>query len=188
MAKQPFADGDPRARLSVGRTECSVGESVDIEASCLGPDGFPLDGADVAIRITHESEDSQQLVMEPSGWGIYKTTFTPDRPGAFKIEPIVSAYGEEPLPSMASLDVTRADLERNFLAQDRNMLQSIADASGGKYFHINEIDELAAVIPKKIEPRMLTAEYNPCRHLLYYAILAAALATAWIIRKRSGLA
>ena len=126
--------------------------------------------------------------MEPSGWGIYKTTFTPTRPGIFKMEPIVSAYGEKPLPSTTSLEVTRADLERNFLAQDRNMLQSIADASGGKYFQINEIDELATAIPEKIDQRMLTAEYNPCRHWIYYAVLASAMAIAWTIRKRSGLA
>ena len=189
MVKQPFADGDPRARLSVGRTECSVGESVDIEAYCLGPDGFPLDGAKVWLNVADDDGQAQQLVMEasPGGWGIYRTTFTPDQPGKYQMQPIVSAYGDEPLSSSASLEVTRADLEKNFLAQDRNMLQSIAQASGGKYLQINEVDKLAEAITAKVEKRYLTAEYSPCRHWAYYTAVALLLGTAWSIRKRSGL-
>jgi len=189
MVKQPFADGDPRARLSLGRTECSVGESVDIEAYCLGPDGFPLDGVQVWLNVADDGR-AQQLVMEasPGGWGIYRTTFTPELPGKYKMQPIVSAYGDEPLSSSASLDVTRADLEKNFLAQDRNMLQSIAQASGGLYLRINEVDKLTAALTAKVKKRYLTAEYSPCRHWAYYTTVALLLGTAWSIRKRSGLA
>jgi len=191
MVKQPFADGDPRARLSVGRTECSVGESVDVEAYCLGPGGFPLDGAQVWLNVSDEGGHAQQLVMEPSpgGWGIYRTTLAPDKPGKFRMQPIVSTYGDEPLTSTASLTVSRADLEKNFLAQDRNMLQSIAAAGHeGRYLQMNEVDELATAVAAKVEKRYLTAEYSPCRHWMYYTIMAVAFAVAWSIRKRSGLA
>ena len=190
MVKQPFAEGDPRARLSVDRSDCYVGENIEIEVCSLGPDGFPLEKANVWLKVTHADGQSQQLVMEPSpgGWGIYHTTFAPDRPGKFEMRPIVSVYGEEPLSSSATLEVSRADLERNFLAQNRDALQSIAEASGGKYLQIHEVEELATALAAVVENHPLTAEYSPCRNWIYYSVLAVLLGAAWLIRKRSGLA
>ena len=225
LTRKQFAEGDPRARLSLDRAECDVGESVEIEAHCVGPDGFPLEGGRVALKIDFQEgrgtgdegrresvkESERESVKEkapdseapsrsraptmrlamtpaPGGWGIYRATFKPTRPGQFTIRPIVPVYGAEPLPSAATVTVTRADLEMRFLAQDANTLSAIAQASGGRYLSVDESDQLPTLLAAKIERRVLTAEYSPCRHWAYYSSLAALLALAWLIRKRSGLA
>lgn len=190
MAKRPPAEGDPRARLLVDRTACYTGETVQIEVYCLGHDGYPLENARVSLKVSDENGRSRHLATEPApgGWGVYRATFTPDLPGTLTIQPIVSAYGEEPLSSSASFEVARADLEKNFLAQDRNTLQSIAQASGGQYLQFNEVERLAGALTAKVQRQDLIAEYNPCRHWLYYTILTLILGTAWFIRKRNGLA
>ena len=190
MVKKQFAKGDPRARLSLDRAECDVGESVEVEAYCLGPDGFPLERARVSAQIDAEGGGSQRLALAaaPGGWGIYRAAFKPDEPGKYTMRPIVSTYGEGPLESSVALTATRPDLERKFLAQDVNTLSAIALASGGRYLRISESDDLPSLLAAKVERRMLTAEYSPCRHWGYYSALALLLATAWLIRKRSGLA
>ena len=189
MVKKQFAKGDPRARLSLDRTECDVGEAVEVEAYCLGPDGFPLEKARVWVRIDSEG-DSQRLALAaaPGGWGIYRASFKPKEPGKYVMRPIVSAYGDQPLESEVILTATRPDLERKFLAQDANALSAIALASGGRYLGIHEVETLPSLLAAKVERRVLTAEYSPCRHWLYYTALALLLGTAWLIRKRSGLA
>jgi hypothetical protein len=96
--------------------------------------------------------------------------------------------GDEPLPSSATVTVTRADLEMRFPAQDVNSLSAIAQASGGRYLRVEESEQLPTLLAAKIERWVLTAEYSPCRHWGYYSALALLLATAWLIRKRSGLA
>jgi hypothetical protein len=103
------------------------------------------------------------------------------------MQPIVSVYGSEPLPSTVSLEVVRADLEKNFWAQDRNGLLAIAQASSGKYLEPNQVDQLPSLLAAKKERRLLTAEYSLCRRWSYYLVLAGTLATAWLIRRRSGL-
>jgi len=190
MVKRPLIEGDPRARLSLDRTECYAGETVEVEAYCLGPDGYPLEGAEVRLKVTTEDDGARQLAMEasPGGWGIYRATFTPDRPGKFEIRPVVSAYGDEPLASSASLEVSRPDLEKSFLAQDRNTLVSIAEAGGGRYFRINEVGRLATELTAGLEKQYLRSEYSPFRHWIYYSALVIVLAAAWLIRKRGGLA
>ncbi|HUT36532.1 MAG TPA: VWA domain-containing protein [Planctomycetota bacterium] len=190
MVKRQFAEGDPRARLSLDRAECDSGEAVEIEAYCLAPDGFPLENARVWARVEAEDGASQRLALAPApgGWGIYRATFKPQKPGKYTLRPIVAAYGDEPLASAATLTVLRADLEKKFLAQDMSSLNSIALASRGQYLRIDESDRLPSLLAGSVERRLLTAEYSPCRHWLYYSVLALLLGAAWLIRKRSGLA
>ena len=203
MVKRPFAEGDPRARLSTDRVECCVGEKVEVEAYCLGPDGFPLENAQVWLNVTQRNGSGtpddvkgpgpislERLVMEPApgGWGVYRATLTATRPGKIRMQPTVSVYGPEPLSSSASIDVSRLDLERNFLAQDRDALTAIAQASGGKYLRLDEVGALTKMLAANIERQPLVAEYSPCRHWAFYTVLALLLGSAWFIRKRSGLA
>lgn len=206
LVKRQFAEGDPRARLSLDRTECDQGEAVEVEAYCLGPDGFPLENARVWARVKWEPVEGapqpreaprqdtaptvQRLALAaaPGGWGLYRAVFKPEKPGRYTLRPIVATYGEEPLASSATLTVLRTDLEKRFLAQDVNSLNSIALASRGQYLRVDEIDRLPGLLAAKVERRILTAEYAPCRHWAFYTVLALVLGAAWLIRKRSGLA
>lgn len=190
LVKKQFTGGDPRGRLSIDRNECDVGEAVEVEAFCLATDGFPLQGAKVRLLVRGPGQDSQVLAMDPAGggWGVYRATFVPQQPGNFQMQPIVSTYGEQPLASSVGLAVSRADLERKFLAQDRTSLEAVAQASGGLYLPAGRIDELPALLAGQVQKRSMTAEYSPCRHWAYYTALAAVLGAAWFLRKRSGLA
>lgn len=190
MAKKQFTEGDGRGRISVSRSECGVGEKVDVEALCLDPAGFPLSNAEVFLHVRQPGGSTQKISLheDAGGWGIYRATFVPTVAGPHVLGLIVSKYGDEPLSSTAKLDATRIDLEKNFLAQDRAMLRAIAQAGGGKYLEVQQVNELPGLLSAKAARAVLTAEYSPCRHWAFYAILAAVLAVAWLVRKRSGLA
>ena len=190
LVRRHFNEGDPLARLSLSSAQCSVSEKVEVEAYCLGRDGFPLANGDVSVRIQPEGGEPSRLALEPvpGGWGIYRATFVPQREGRYTFNPIVSLYGKEPLNSTAVLQVTRPDLEKSYLAQDRASLQAIAAASGGRYIRFTETDELKSLLAARAGHRMLTVEYAPCRNWGCYVLLAALLAAAWYLRKRAGLA
>jgi hypothetical protein len=195
LVKKQFAQGDPRARLSLDRAQCDLGETVEIEAYCLDRGGFPLEDARVWVRIEPAEKvpgasSPVRLAMEPKpgGWGLYRAVFKPTAPGTYIARPIVSVHGEEPLASSVSFTVVRPDLEQRFLAQDVATLNAIASASGGEYLRVEESGRLPSLLAAKIERRMLTAELSPCRHGGYYMVLALLLSAAWLIRKRSGLA
>jgi len=190
LVKKQLAEGDPRARLSLDRTECDLGETVEVEVYCLDPGGFPLEQARVWVNVDRADGASQRLALSTTRghWGIYRGTFTPENPGNYTLRPIVEIYGERPLASEAKLTVVRPDLEGRFLAQDVNTLSAIAQASGGQYLRVEESGGLPSLLAARVERRILTAEYSPCRHWAYYSAVALLLAVAWLIRKRSGLA
>ena len=190
LTKKQFGEGDTRARLSIDRTDCSVGESVEVEAFCLGEDGFPLENADVRIEVVHADGHRQEMAMQPApdGWGIYRASVTPEREGRYTVRPLVAAYGDKPLSSSVSLQATRVDIEKHALAQNQGALMAIAQASGGGYLAVHEVGRLPSLLTARIEKHFLRAEYSPCRHWLYYVVLALLLAGAWFIGKRSGLA
>jgi acetylornithine deacetylase/succinyl-diaminopimelate desuccinylase-like protein len=62
------------------------------------------------------------------------------------MQPIVSAYGDQPLPPTVSLTVARVDLEKDFLAQNLAALKAIAEASGGRYLTVAEADQLPSLL------------------------------------------
>jgi len=190
MTKRPFSDGDPRTRISIDRTACDVGETAQVEVYCLGPDGFPLQGGAVWLKVTDGEGRSDQVAAPaaPGGWGVYRAVFKPARPGTYRMQPIVSAYGDQPLPPTVSLTVARVDLEKDLLAQNLAALKAVAEASGGRYLTVAEADQLPSLLAARKQPRMITDEYSPCRHWAYYTVLAVLLGAAWLIRKRSGLA
>ena len=211
MVKKPFSDSDPdsnKARLALDRTESDVGQVVQVEAYCLGPDGYPLqpakdgkDAAQVCVRIepavaagaaaaNSANVKAEQIVLTPApgGWGIYRGKFTAGKPGTYLLRPIVADYGSQPLNSPVKLTVTRADLERNFAGQDRVTLAAIAQASGGELLSIDQADRLADLLAARAESRTQTAEFSLTQHWACYAALAAVLAALWLIRKRAGLA
>lgn len=192
MVKKHFTAGDSAVSLSISHTECEVGQPVEIEAFCLGPDGYPLASARVTLRASGPGDKVQNISMAggsdaPLNWGLYRTTFTPKRPGRYEFRPMVSEYGGEPLPATLALQVTRPDLEKVNLAQDAATLKTLAEASGGRYLSISSIGELPSLLAGVVKKRILAAEYSPSRHWAYYVVLAAMLAGAWLIRKRSGL-
>jgi len=190
MVKRQFTEGDPRARLSIDRTQCDVGEAVQVEAYCLGADGYPLQDAGVSLRVTDAAGRSQRVAMQPApgGWGVYRASFSPSATGTYEMQPIVSTYGDQPLSSKVALEVSRVDLEKDALAENAAALKAIAEASGGKYLAPAEADRLAVLLAATKQSRVLTAEYSPCRHWIYYSSLVALLGAAWLVRKRSGLA
>jgi hypothetical protein len=190
MARKRFAEGDARARLSLDRTECAVGENVEVEAFVLNEDGDPLEGAAVRVQLTHEDGATRIAALEPApgGWGMYRGLIAPKQPGRIALRPIVSAYGPDPLPSDATLQVRRLDLEKHALAQNRAALTAVAEASGGAYVPFHEIDRLPELLAAQIATRTLTREDAPCREPITYAAMALAFAAAWLLRKRGGLA
>lgn len=190
MVKKQFTEGDPRARLSLDRLECNVGESAQVEVFCLGADGYPLQDATVSLRVTDAAGKVQRVAMQPApgGWGVYRAAFTPIVPGKYDMQPIVSTYGDQPLPSKVTLEALRMDLEKDQLAQNAAALKAIAESSGGQVLKLTEVQDLAKLLAARKETRMLSQEYSPCRHWAYYLSLVVLLGAAWFIRKRSGLA
>ncbi len=189
MVKKQFSgDGDPRARLSVDRLRCDVGEQIQIDALCLADDGFPLREAKVWAEVTDSRNTKQRLVMTPGAYGMWQTNYVPKQPGRIRIRPIVSIHGDDPLPTEVEVAVERVNLEKNFLAQNKKSLEDIAAASGGKYLSFIQAHQLAELLSGRAETRINIHPYSPCRHWTFYTVLALLLGGAWLTRKRSGLA
>jgi len=189
LARRPFAKGDPRARLSVDRERCPLGERVLVEVLCLDEAGFPLEAAEVRLRVERDDEPVGEVALEPTegGWGIYRGRFTPSEAGKYVLRPIVSSYGEEPLDSPVAVEAYRADLERYTLAQNRALLRSIAEAGGGAYLPWQEADRLPELLVSTVRRRVIATELSPCRHPAYYIAMVMLLAAAWIVRRKAGL-
>jgi len=192
MVKRRFLGDDPRGQLSIDRTGCWAGESVEVQVSCCRRDGFPLtaDATSASLQVVRDGKVVELLAMQPTAGdqGIFSTRFTPAEAGQYELRPVLSYYGDKPLASKAVLEVEGFDPEKRALGQNREAMKGIATASGGQYLEPWQARELATLLKANLQRKTLRSEFSPCQNGIFYVLLAIVLGTAWLIRKRSGLA
>jgi hypothetical protein len=192
LVKKRFQEGDSQVKVRVSRKVFGLGQSVELEAFCLGDDGFPLsaDEHSVSLRITGPGGVREVVLLEADegGWGLWRKVHKPRKDGVYKIEALVSALPGPPIDVNAQFEVTRPDKERFTLNQNMPVLKSLAENSKGKYIKISEAHTIPGLLAVQIKPKIITTERAPCTHWSFYVLLALVLSSVWFIRKRSGLA
>jgi len=192
LVKKRFQEGDQRVKVRASRRIFGLGQSVELEAFCLGDNGYPLSAEDniVSLRITGPGGVKEVVVLDPNegGWGLWSKLFKPRKHGVYTIEALVSAYGDAPIETDVEIEVTRPDKERFTLNQNKPALQALADRSKGQYIKISDVGTIPGLLAVKIKDKVVTTEHAPCTHWSFYLMLALVLSSVWFIRKRSGLA
>jgi hypothetical protein len=147
--------------------------------------------AQVSVKITKPSggvvESAMRINYDQKG-ADYRTEFTPDEIGLYKIES-TSKRGAESLGSAASSFLV-SDRTREFLdaAQNVELLKRVAAETGGKYYPLNRagdlIDEISMLEGKNSEKLSKDLWDMPINFLLLVGLASA----EWFLRKRKGLA
>jgi hypothetical protein len=122
--------------------------------------------------------------------GRYEAMFTPRQTGVYqaRIQLAVGASAREPVVIESSFRVDLPSVETGQVWMNRPLLRELASLSGGRYFDVEQVDELSAAIPDRTE---IIASRGPPRPLWdtlgMLAALVGLLCCEWFVRKRFGL-
>ena len=89
---------------------------------------------------------------------------------------------------VAELTVSeRVTTELSELAANRDLLEQIADVSGGRLFYPDQLDELPRLFEGLTETESLREEVSLWDHWLTLLLLCGVLGAEWVLRKLNGL-
>jgi uncharacterized membrane protein len=162
-------------------------EKVIITAYVYDEGYAPLNDAQLRGQIQLSTDTSPDLRFSASGNGRYLAEFNPLREGNYKVN--IEAYYVGNLLGKSSTEfiVKNTMLEFQNTTLDESLLKSIADVSGGAYYHLKDISRLPDSIQDKKEIYALTRERGLWDNGILLIMVVALLTTEWFLRKKKGL-
>jgi uncharacterized membrane protein len=159
---------------------------ITVSAAVRDQSGEGTDRALVVAQVNGPQASSDTVTLAPvaGSAGSYQGTFEPKRPGTYEIL-VEARLGPSALKAeKASVEVGRQNLEFDRLDLDDVMLQKIAQATGGRYYHIKTADQLVDSLGRQEKRRHVSLEQPLYFPRLFWLIFVGVLAIEWVLRRR----
>jgi uncharacterized membrane protein len=159
-------------RVEVRGKDFKPRSDVQVQARVMGPDG---------------PAGTVELTPQPLESGVYTTVWNAEKPGAYVVE-VMAHRGQEEIGGDV-LQFRREDgVAENFrMSQNRELLEKLADETGGRYFKASEAGKLASEIAYS-EAGITTRETRDLWDMPAVFLLAFMLrASEWLLRRKWGV-
>jgi hypothetical protein len=185
MAYQRSMAAGESMRLYYTPDRPQAGDRVTFYANVSGAGGEPLQRGTVILRVTTPGGEKESVRLLSSGdeWGLFTNSFQPEEWGSYEL---TLECRENGASLEAQLDVQGTELERVGRPARFEVLQEIADVTGGK---LVEPDELTAVVTAIADLPEPSAEVRRLRlwcHPIWTGLLVFLMTLFWVGRKMVG--
>jgi len=180
-------EGKRRGTVETDRMRYEVGQRIMVTARLKDARFAPLDQPQVKamLEIIGSEPIPVTLKQVPSQPGQYQATITAGKTGRHILSVAVSDEFSSPpiIETTFSVSLPSAESSRTWL--DKPLLVELAEASGGRYFEVDELDGLPAAVPNR--QRALDVQSKPIplwdtSRVLF--LLVGLLTVEWAVRKR----
>jgi len=140
----------------------------------------------VAVTLTRDDGTRSEVSLRPLPGtpGVYSLDWMPPRPGKYRVSLHAPAGGAA---AEAGFAVEGAPLELQEPEMNQELLERVAQAGGGAYIPLTQLDQLPRRIPDRAET-LVTRNERPLWDTPWpLAVYSLLLAGEWIFRKKSGL-
>ncbi len=163
--------------------------AVTIEAAVRTREGEGTEKAETVaqVKTPQGTTDTVTLTAVAGSAGSYRGTFEPKSPGSHTIAVRATLDGASLLADPMSVEVGRPNLEFDRLDLDDALLSRIASATGGRYFHITEADQLLGELDRREKRRHVALEQPLYFPRIFWVVFVGVLSTEWVLRRRCQL-
>lgn len=195
--------GRSRGLIMTPKDQYELGESVVLTIRALDTAFNPLLVPELELEVIRPAADGTSAVEDPDGpvvltpipdrEGYYQGRFIPRRHGAYRFilhlpGRTASRPAADERPIRKEISVRPSDIEMQNTALNKKALTRLAEASGGKYFEIDQTDRLADRIPDASRSYVMRERPRPLWDNAYILIaLIGVLTLEWALRKRAKL-
>ena len=180
-------EGRRRGYVQADRDRYEVGERITVTSRLQDAAYNPLVAPKAEATLQVGSENPETVVLMPvsNQPGTFEATLTAKKTGRHSLRVRTAAAEAEGSTIETSFDVVLPSVETNQVWLDKPLLKELAETSGGKYFDIDQLDQLAAAVPDKtrqIEFREPPDTLWDVRGMMF--LLVGLLGVEWLVRKR----
>lgn len=159
---------------------------ITISAAVRDQNGEGTDQAQVLAKVKGPQAPGETVTLAPvpGSAGSYQGSFEPDAAGTYEIA-VEAHLGPTALTAdKISVEVGRPNLEFDRLDLDDATLRRIAQAAGGRYYHISTADQLIDSLDRKEKRRHVSLEQPLYFPRVFWLMFVGVLAAEWILRRR----
>lgn len=177
-----------QVKVAVEKPGVEPGEPIAAVINVRTPDWGPAAGASVELELIHADENRvvarQQATAGPDG--TVRVELTPPKPGPYKVVAKAGRNGQALGQGEDAVAVRAAGPELSDAAPRPELLKAIAEATGGKFVEgPKSLPELPLVDPETVEVGR-RKDLPIWDRFEILAVLAAAIAAEWFLRRRWG--
>lgn len=183
--------GSRRGFIDTEKTEFELGDRVLLVGRVLDeefrPSTQPVHKA--IVRSDDGRTQTVEMKLLPNQTGRYEGTFVAQRIGNFEATIDLDSSGEEKLIDPIAFRVVPPSAESGAYWLNEKLLMEIADQSGGKYFRLEQLDQVAESLPTLVtraefnSPPKPLWDANKYLRWLIFVLPVALLTVEWILRK-----
>jgi hypothetical protein len=180
-------EGRRRGYVQADRDRYEVGERITVTSRLQDAAYNPLVAPKAEATLQVGSENPETVVLMPvsNQPGTFEATLTAKKTGRHSLRVRTAAAEAEGATIETSFDIVLPSVETNQVWLDKPLLKELAETSGGKYFDIDQLDQLAAAVPDKTRQIEVREKPDPLwdvRGMMF--ALVGLLGVEWLVRKR----
>ena len=187
LVKGRALEAEGRGFIEAEKDTYQIGQRISLTATLRDKNYNDLEVDEVAARAFVGEDMSEELLFKPvpGDIGRYQASTVASRTGLHRIEIMSENEEGEPVKIEKDFSVIPPNLETRAVWLNAPELNAIAELSGGKYFHIDELSELVQAVPNRIRTIENQSPPKPVwdtsRMLVLLVLL---LGIEWAMRKR----
>ena len=176
-------------KLDIAKTTYALKEPVVIEVTATDPEFQPTNNAKVRAIVVDEEGKRKELRLEQvlGKDGLYTARFIPNRYGEYTVIAAGSLGGEDLGEQQTLFEVKTSYAEFSDAELNTALLKTLAEGSGGKYYTVEEADQLVKQIPLVESATSKITDVDIWDIPLIFGAVIALLGFEWFLRKRGGL-
>ena len=179
-----------RLKLDIPKTSYALKEAVIINATAYNHQFELTNQAKIRVIITDENGRKRELPLEQvlGRDGLYTARFIPPRPGEYRVT-LVGTLGGKSLGEQSGLfEVAESYAEFANPELNAQLLQTLANTSGGKYYTLEDASQMVNHIPLVESATSRLVDEGVWDMPLIFGCVILLLGLEWFLRKRRGLA
>lgn len=177
--------------VNTNKRDYASGEEVLFISQLYDNSYNPLDDAEIKINLINDKNEKREIILTQLGNGKYKSNLSGLPAGTYSYS--ASAKFKDNILANETGIFNIGDIPIEYLKTNTNtaLLKEIAEKTGGRYFHINEINSLDEILKKDLDfstiPLFTSSDLSFKDNIWLLIIPIILLSIEWFIRKRKGL-
>ena len=176
-------------KLDIAKTTYTLKEPVVIEVTATDEQFQLTNNAKIRAVVVDEAGKRKELKLEQvlGKDGLYTARFIPNRYGEYTVTGTGTLAGENLGEQQTLFEVKASYAEFSNAELNVALLKTLAEGSGGKYYAMEEADQLVNQIPLVESATSKITDVDVWDIPLIFGALIALLGFEWFLRKRGGL-